>query len=83
MPLSIAQASVQFADGSQDGDGLAGAPAGRRRGVSSVVRIDGQDRLAELARMLGGRQSATALEHAAELVVDAQRYRADHRPGGR
>ncbi|MCV2393366.1 DNA repair protein RecN [Actinotalea sp. M2MS4P-6] len=36
--------------------------------ASDVRRVDGADRVAELARMLSGTDSATALEHAAELL---------------
>ena len=40
--------------------------------VSSVVRVEGDARLAELARMLSGLDdSASAREHAAELVQQA------------
>jgi DNA repair protein RecN (Recombination protein N) len=39
--------------------------------ASDVHVVDGEDRIAELARMLAGSDSATAREHAAELLADA------------
>ena len=39
--------------------------------ASDVRVVDGDDRVAELARMLGGNASDTALEHAAELLREA------------
>jgi DNA repair protein RecN (Recombination protein N) len=39
--------------------------------ASDVRLVDGDDRLAELARMLAGSDTATAREHAAELLADA------------
>ena len=39
--------------------------------TSDVRVLDGPDRVAELARMLAGTDSATAREHAAELLADA------------
>lgn len=45
--------------------------------TSDVRPVDGQDRVAELARMLAGSDSATALEHAAELLADADNARRD------
>jgi len=39
--------------------------------ASDVRVLDGPDRLAELARMLGGTDSQTAREHAAELLASA------------
>jgi DNA repair protein RecN (Recombination protein N) len=51
--------------------------ADRGRIVTSAVRpVDGEDRLAELARMLGGTDSAAAREHAAELLHAAVREHA-------
>lgn len=41
------------------------------RTVSEVVVVDGDDRVAELARMLAGRDTTTARQHAAELLRDA------------
>jgi DNA repair protein RecN (Recombination protein N) len=41
--------------------------------ASDVRVVDGSDRVAELARMLAGSDSATALDHAAELLRDAAR----------
>jgi DNA repair protein RecN (Recombination protein N) len=38
---------------------------------SGVRALDGDDRLRELARMMAGGDSDTALEHAAELVAQA------------
>jgi len=38
---------------------------------SGVVSVDGDARLRELARMMAGVDSATALEHAAELLAQA------------
>ena len=46
-------------------DGAAGVTA------SDVRVVDGADRITELARMLAGSDSSTALEHAAELLADA------------
>ncbi|HKC30082.1 MAG TPA: hypothetical protein VKB75_18850, partial [Jatrophihabitans sp.] len=46
---------------------------GDRAVVASDVReVTGDDRLAELARMLAGSDTPTAREHAAELLADAQ-----------
>jgi DNA repair protein RecN (Recombination protein N) len=46
---------------------------GHRAVVASDVReVSGDDRLAELARMLAGSDTPTAREHAAELLADAQ-----------
>jgi len=39
--------------------------------ASDVRLVDGDDRIAELARMLGGSDTATPREHAAELLADA------------
>jgi DNA repair protein RecN (Recombination protein N) len=39
--------------------------------------VTGDDRIAELARMLAGSASSTALEHAAELLADAATERAE------
>jgi DNA repair protein RecN (Recombination protein N) len=39
--------------------------------ASDVRVVDGPDRVTELARMLAGSDSSTALEHAAELLADA------------
>ncbi len=49
--------------------------AGRAGGVtaSDVRVVDGDDRIAELARMLAGSDTPTAREHAAELLADAAR----------
>jgi DNA repair protein RecN (Recombination protein N) len=49
---------------------------------SDVRVVDGQQRLAELARMLGGTDSAAAREHAAELLESVSRS-ARSRPKGR
>ncbi|MGC5075439.1 DNA repair protein RecN [Agrococcus sp. DT81.2] len=40
--------------------------------ASQVARVDGDERLAELARMLSGTASDTALAHARELLVGAR-----------
>ena len=40
--------------------------------ASQVGEVDGEDRLAELARMLSGTASDTALAHARELLEDAR-----------
>lgn len=57
-----------------------GSAAGVERGaVSSVVRVTGAQRISELARMLAGRDTGAARDHAAELVVDADRFRAEQR----
>jgi DNA repair protein RecN (Recombination protein N) len=48
------------------------APGRADQVTASDVRVlDGPDRLAELARMLGGTDSQTAREHAAELLASA------------
>ena len=47
---------------------------------SDIRRVQGEDRLAELARMLAGDDTAVAREHAAELLEAA---RAEPRPGWR
>jgi DNA repair protein RecN (Recombination protein N) len=39
--------------------------------ASDVRVVDGEERIAELARMLAGSDTSTALEHAAELLADA------------
>jgi hypothetical protein len=39
--------------------------------ASDVRVVTGDDRIAELARMLAGSDSPTAREHAAELLADA------------
>jgi DNA repair protein RecN (Recombination protein N) len=48
-------------------------PAAGNRSVtaSDVHPVEGEDRIAELARMLAGSGSSTAREHAAELLADA------------
>lgn len=45
-------------------------------GASSVRHVDGEDRLAELARMLGGTDGAVAMAHAADLRAAAGRREA-------
>ena len=57
-----------------EGTGADGTGAGGRT-VSEVVEVTGDERIAELARMLAGRDTATAREHAAELLVDAEQAR--------
>ncbi|WP_324288018.1 hypothetical protein [Agrococcus sp. SL85] len=51
--------------------------------ASQVAPVEGDDRLAELARMLSGTASETALAHARELLDDARGTRAvaDNGPG--
>ena len=44
--------------------------------ASDVRTVEGDDRVAELARMLAGSSSDTAREHAAELLADAEAERA-------
>jgi DNA repair protein RecN (Recombination protein N) len=61
-------------------------PAGGTGGVtaSDVHLVDGDERVAELARMLAGSDTETAREHAAELLADARAgTRADLRRGPR
>ena len=53
--------------------GDAGSVGGRT--VSEVVEVAGDERIGELARMLAGRDTATAREHAAELLADAEEAR--------
>lgn len=45
--------------------------------ASGVHAVDGDDRLAEIARMMAGTDSAVAREHAAALLADAARRTAD------
>lgn len=42
-------------------------------GASAVREVSGEDRLAELARMLGGTDGDAALAHAADLVMSVER----------
>jgi DNA repair protein RecN (Recombination protein N) len=49
--------------------------------TSDVHLVEGDDRVAELARMLAGSDSATALHHAAELLADAERARREFAAG--
>ena len=42
-----------------------------RVGASAVRAVHGEERVAELARMLGGRDGATARAHAADLLAEA------------
>ncbi|HVU90680.1 MAG TPA: hypothetical protein VHC23_00520, partial [Jatrophihabitans sp.] len=58
-------------------------PAGSGGGgvtASDVRLVGGEQRLGELARMLAGSDTATAREHAAELLADAARLLADAAP---
>ena len=57
-------------------DGATGVTA------SDVRLVEGDDRIAELARMLAGSDTSTALEHAAELLADAASEALDT-PGAR
>ena len=59
--------------GSRGGERVRGSAAAGHR--SAVTRVDGEDRLAELARMLAGRDTGAAREHAAELLADARAER--------
>jgi DNA repair protein RecN (Recombination protein N) len=55
-------------------------PAGGGDGgvtASDVRLVDGDERIAELARMLAGSDTQTAREHAAELLADAEGDRAE------
>ncbi|WP_370892802.1 DNA repair protein RecN [Janibacter sp. GXQ6167] len=45
---------------------------------SDVVEVTGEDRLGELARMMGGGDSQAALRHAAELVADCAADASSH-----
>ncbi|HET7559199.1 MAG TPA: DNA repair protein RecN [Limnochordia bacterium] len=47
-------------------------PTGERTGVR-VGRVEGEVRLAEIARMLGGAQTASSIEHARELLQGGER----------
>ena len=49
----------------------AGETPGGGRTVSEVVVVEGDERVGELARMLAGRDTSTARQHAAELLRDA------------
>jgi DNA repair protein RecN (Recombination protein N) len=58
-------------------------PAGSGNGgvtASDVRLVEGEQRLGELARMLAGSDTATAREHAAELLADAARLLTDATP---
>ena len=45
----------------------------RGRTVTSVVSLDGEERVAEMARMLGGaRITEKTLEHAREMIEEAR-----------
>lgn len=48
---------------------------GEKSAVTDVVPVAGEDRLAELARMLSGQDSKTARAHAAELLSSADMAR--------
>ncbi|HST50243.1 DNA repair protein RecN [Jatrophihabitans sp.] len=66
---------------------VADEPAGGDRQAAGVTRSDiravtGDDRLAELARMLAGTDSALAREHAAQLLADARAGLAEPGPDG-
>lgn len=50
--------------------------------ASDVRLVDGDARIAELARMLAGSDTSTALEHAAELLADAASDARDTPAGG-
>lgn len=63
-------------DASADADGTLDTD---RATVSSVVRVVDAQRISELARMLAGRDTDAAREHAAELLADADRDRAERR----
>jgi len=51
--------------------------------ASSVVALTGEERVAELARMMGGDSSAVAVEHARELLADSTRRPSRSRSRGR
>ena len=54
-------------------------PAGQAGVTKSDVRlVEGAERIAELARMLAGRDSVTARQHAAELIESAANERTIH-----
>ena len=55
------------------------ARAGREVVSSDVRSVSGGDRVSELARMLAGTESGTALEHAAELLAAAAEERVRYR----
>jgi DNA repair protein RecN (Recombination protein N) len=66
-----------FADRHIVVDKAVGRPAGEAEPGDGIVASDvravtGPDRLAELARMLAGSDSATARQHAAEFFADAR-----------
>ncbi len=53
-------------------DGSSADPAADSGTASQVSLVDGDARIGELARMLAGRDTVTAREHAAELLADAR-----------
>ncbi|HZC73027.1 MAG TPA: DNA repair protein RecN [Jatrophihabitans sp.] len=67
LPQVAAFADRQVVVDKPAGDGGGGVTA------SDVRVVDGDERVAELARMLAGSDSQTAREHAAELLADAAR----------
>jgi DNA repair protein RecN (Recombination protein N) len=73
---------ASFADRHLVVDKMLGDPAG---GVtrSDIRQVQGKDRLAELARMLAGDDTAVAREHAAELLEAARADRAARLSDGR
>lgn len=64
LPQVAAQADVQFIVDKQEG--VAGVP------VTAVMRVDGAERIKELARMLAGDVDAAAIEHAQSLLSKAK-----------
>jgi len=58
------------------------AAAGAVVTTSDVRMVEGEDRVTELARMLAGSDSMTALEHAAELLADAENARREFADDG-
>ena len=75
LPQVAAHGAVQFAVGKESVNG---------RTVSRIAKLDGEGRVEELARMLGGRDSTrVALEHARGLLAQAAAGRPPKRTPGR
>jgi len=48
----------------------------RSRTITNVVRLSPDERIGEIARMLGGKEKETAVKHAKKLILDAKEYKA-------
>lgn len=70
---SLAAGGIQAAPGDSTAAGRTAEAEAAGVTHSDIRAVTGEDRLAELARMLAGDNSAVAREHAAELVANAAR----------